>query len=90
MPVTPVTKFACDTKATRLPSPLMEGAELAPLTARPLPLTETRSVLGWMANNTEPIAVLPVLSVTVTVAVEVACCGRGAAHDTRTCIKRDG
>ena len=33
-------------------------------------MTETRSVLGWMANSTEPIAVIPVLSVTVNVGVK--------------------
>ena len=48
----------------------MEGAELAPFPVTPLLSIETRSVLGWMANNTEPLAVLPVLSLTVNVAVE--------------------
>ena len=47
----------------------MEGVELEPLPAVPLPLTDTRSVLVWMANSTEPVAVFPVLSVTVNTAV---------------------
>ena len=48
---------------------LMAGSVLAPFPAVPLPLTDTRSVLEWMANSTEPVAVFPVLSVTVNTAV---------------------
>jgi hypothetical protein len=48
----------------------MEGTELMPSPAVPLLFTDTRSVLGWMENSTEPVAVLPVLSLTVNVAVE--------------------
>jgi hypothetical protein len=49
----------------------MAGSVLVPLCAIPVLSTETRSVLGWMANSTEPVAVIPVLSVTVNVAVKL-------------------
>jgi hypothetical protein len=47
----------------------MEGAELAPFPAVPLLSSDTRSVLGWIANNTETVSVLPVLSVARNVTV---------------------
>ena len=63
---------APDVNATNLPvSRLMAGSVLVPLCAVPVLSTETRSVLGWMANSTEPVAVIPVLSVTVNVAVKL-------------------
>ena len=52
-------------------APLIAGSVLAPFPAVPLVSTDTRSVLGWIANNTEPVPVLPVLSVTVNVAVKL-------------------
>jgi hypothetical protein len=49
----------------------MAGSVLAPFPGAPMLSTEIRSVLGWMANSTEPVAVWPVLSVTVNVAVKL-------------------
>ena len=63
--------MASDVNAMKRPSVLLiTGSALAPFPAVPLPSTDTRSVLGWTANSTEPIAVFPVLSVTVNVAVK--------------------
>jgi hypothetical protein len=56
----------------RPPVLLMDGSVfVAPATEFPLVSTDTRSVLGCTANSTEPVAVLPVLSVTVNVTVEL-------------------
>ena len=48
----------------------MEGVELALLPAAPLLSTDSRSVLGWIANSTGTVAVLPILSVARNVTVE--------------------
>ena len=65
-------RAAPDVNATKRPSALlMAGSVLVPLCAVPVLSTETRSVLGWMANSTEPVVILPVLSVTVNVAVKL-------------------
>jgi hypothetical protein len=51
---------------------LMDGSVfVAPATEFPLVSTDTRSVLGWTTNDTEPVAVCPVLSFTVNVAVKL-------------------
>ena len=65
-------RVAEEVNATKRPlALLMAGSVLAPFPAVPLLSTETRSVLGWTANSTEPVAVFPVLSVTMNVAVKL-------------------
>jgi hypothetical protein len=68
--------LAEEANTANLPSSLIDGLLLGP----PIPgtggaplSTESTSVLGWTANNTEPVAVFPVLSVTVNVAVKLPC-----------------
>jgi ATPase subunit of ABC transporter with duplicated ATPase domains len=64
--------LADEANATKRPVLLIDGLRLcAPPGTGGVPLSiETRSVFGWMANSTEPVAIWPVLSVTVNATVE--------------------
>ena len=69
----PGIRVADEANATKRPSLLIDGVLLAPTPGTGVVLlsVEITSVLGWIANNTEPLAAWPVLSVTVSVAVKL-------------------